>query len=129
MIKLAEATSDRALYYGLCDAVDSAGHYLSIKRRSTESAWHELGLEDWACYDPSCFPGQLFNVAAAPSLGDVVQTCHRSWLGRDQPRSGDLSGASFNGTGHYRGKYLRSQVRLRKYAEEKAHRMVEQTET
>jgi glycosyltransferase involved in cell wall biosynthesis len=69
MIELAEAAPDRTLYYGLCDVVDSTGQYLSKKPRSTEFAWHELDLEDWASYDPVCFPGQLFNVAAARALG------------------------------------------------------------
>ena len=69
MIQLAKAAPGRALYYGVCDVVDAAGEYLSKKPRSIPFTWHELNLEDWVRYNPVCFPGQLFNVAAARALG------------------------------------------------------------
>jgi glycosyltransferase involved in cell wall biosynthesis len=69
MIELERAAPGRALYYGLADVVDSAGHPREVHPRSTSFAWHELDLEEWARYDPVCFPAQLFNVEAARTLG------------------------------------------------------------
>jgi glycosyltransferase involved in cell wall biosynthesis len=69
MVELAEATPGRALYYGLGDIVDSAGQPREVRPRSSTFAWHELDLEEWARYDPVCFPTQLFNVGAARALG------------------------------------------------------------
>jgi len=69
MIELAQAAPGRALYYGLGDVVDSTGKARQLRPRSTSFAWHELDLEDWARYDPVCFPAQLFNVEAARAVG------------------------------------------------------------
>jgi glycosyltransferase involved in cell wall biosynthesis len=69
MIELAEAAPNRALYFGLGDIVDTAGRRLNDNSRSISFAWRELDLDDWARYNPVCFPGQLFNVAAARALG------------------------------------------------------------
>lgn len=69
MIELSSATPGRALYYGSGEVVDAAGE--PIERRSSPEAfsWHELPLEDWICYDPVCFPTQLFHVATARTVG------------------------------------------------------------
>ena len=69
MLELAQAAPGRALYYGLGDVVDSSGKPREVRPRSASFAWHELDLEDWARYDPVCFPAQLFNVEAACALG------------------------------------------------------------
>ncbi len=69
MIELAAAAPGRALYYGLGDVVDSAGQPRELRPRSITFAWHELDLEEWARYDPVCFPAQLFNVDAARAVG------------------------------------------------------------
>jgi glycosyltransferase involved in cell wall biosynthesis len=74
MIELAAAAPGRALYYGLADVVDAAGEPLESRSRSTPFAWNELDLEEWARYDPVCFPAQLFNVTAARSLGGFRPT-------------------------------------------------------
>jgi glycosyltransferase involved in cell wall biosynthesis len=69
MIELATAAPGRALYYGLADIVDSTGRPRETRQRSASFAWHQLGLDAWARYDPVCFPAQLFNVEAARSMG------------------------------------------------------------
>lgn len=69
MIELAAAAPDRGLYYGLCHLVDQDGKRLDSDRPSQPFAWHERDLEDWTRHQLVCFPGQLFNVAAARSLG------------------------------------------------------------
>jgi glycosyltransferase involved in cell wall biosynthesis len=69
MIELAKAKPARALYYGACHTVDSAGRQtipVPIPAAFTPS---ELPLEAWTRYDPVCFPGQLFDVEAARALG------------------------------------------------------------
>lgn len=69
MIELAGAAPSHALYYGLCNIVDRTGKPRQKPPSASPFQWHELSLEDWAQYDPVCFPGQLFNVAAARSAG------------------------------------------------------------
>jgi glycosyltransferase involved in cell wall biosynthesis len=69
MVELAQAAPGGALYYGLCDVVDDSGCYLTTQPRPNSFAWHALDMKDWASYDPVCFPGQLFNVEAARTLG------------------------------------------------------------
>src|SRR6266446_1112547 len=81
------------------------------------------------CGSSSCFGRIPLGIEILCRLGDVVQAYSYAWLSCDQPRRRDLPGASFHWPGHDQGRYLRPQIRLRKYAEEKAHRMVKQTET
>jgi len=76
MSELAKGAPGRALYYGLADVVDSVGHPREVRPRSTPFAWHELGLEEWARYDPVCFPAQLFNVDAARAVGRFRASSH-----------------------------------------------------
>jgi glycosyltransferase involved in cell wall biosynthesis len=76
MIELANAAPGRALYYGLADVVDSAGKPRETRQRSTSFAWHELTLEEWARYDPVCFPAQLFKVEAARAMGGFRGSSH-----------------------------------------------------
>jgi glycosyltransferase involved in cell wall biosynthesis len=78
MIELSQAAPGRALYYGRCDIADTAGHEIREAPREALFAWHELSLEDWARHDPVCFPGQLFNVAAARALGGFRATSRYS---------------------------------------------------
>jgi glycosyltransferase involved in cell wall biosynthesis len=74
MIELASAAPRRALYYGLADIVDAAGKSREPRSRSRSFAWHELDVEEWARYDPVCFPAQLFKVTAARSLSGFRPT-------------------------------------------------------
>ena len=69
MIELHQAAPGRGLYYGRCHVVDRNGNPAEEKRSPMLFEWHELDLEAWTHYDPVCFPGQLFNVAAARALG------------------------------------------------------------
>jgi glycosyltransferase involved in cell wall biosynthesis len=69
MTELHQAAPGRGLYYGECDVVDREGNHLEKKHPPSIFEWHELDLEAWTHYDPVCFPGQLFNVAAARVLG------------------------------------------------------------
>ncbi len=69
MIELAEAAPGRALYYGACHVVDEEGKRIEERTYPGQFEWHELAMEEWARYDPVCFPGQLFNVACARALG------------------------------------------------------------
>src|SRR5262249_52590851 len=76
MMELANAAPKRALYYGLGDIVDFAGRPRDLRPRSTSFEWHELDLEEWARYDPVCFPAQLFNVGAAKAVGGFRVASH-----------------------------------------------------
>ena len=69
MVQLAHSAPGRALYYGLCHVVDEEGRYLEKRDRCEIFAWHDLGLNEWARYNPVCFPGQLFSVATALNVG------------------------------------------------------------
>jgi glycosyltransferase involved in cell wall biosynthesis len=74
MIELSQAAPRRALYYGLGDVISAEGKPIERRLRSPSFAWHELDLEEWACYDPVCFPAQLFSVSAARRLGGFRPT-------------------------------------------------------
>jgi len=76
MMELADSAPECALYYGLGDIVDFAGRPRDLRPRSTSFAWHELDLEEWARYDPVCFPAQLFNVRAAKAVGGFRASSH-----------------------------------------------------
>jgi glycosyltransferase involved in cell wall biosynthesis len=76
MIELAQSAPGRALYYGLGDVVDSTGKPREVRARSTSFDWSELNFEEWARYDPVCFPAQLFNVQAARSVGGFRASSH-----------------------------------------------------
>jgi len=69
MMELRAAAPGRGLYYGNCQIVNRDGNRLEKKDQPSTFEWHELDLEAWTRYDPVCFPGQLFNVAAARTLG------------------------------------------------------------
>lgn len=69
MIELAQAAPDRALYYGPCHIIDDRGELIEERLTPRQFEWSELDLVSWTRYDPVCFPGQLFNVPCALSLG------------------------------------------------------------
>jgi glycosyltransferase involved in cell wall biosynthesis len=76
MMELATAAPDRALYYGRCHVIDEQGNRIEKREAPERFEWEELPLEAWARYDPVCFPGQLFNVAAARGLGGFRASSH-----------------------------------------------------
>ncbi len=69
MIELAQAAPSRALYYGRCHVIDEQGRRIEDRSSTEPFSWHELPLEEWARYDPVCFPAQLFDVRIARNVG------------------------------------------------------------
>ncbi|HEY1582735.1 MAG TPA: glycosyltransferase [Chthoniobacterales bacterium] len=69
MQELSSAAPNRALYYGLCRTIDRQGRCTIDVPQPGRFEWHELDLEACTRHDPVCFPGQLFDVAAARALG------------------------------------------------------------
>ncbi len=68
MIELSEAAPQRGLYFGECEVIDERGRTLA-QPVAQPFSWRELNLEYWTYFDPVCFPGQLFRVDAARSVG------------------------------------------------------------
>lgn len=76
MHELSAAAPDRVLYYGRCRTVDNQGRVAINTPEANGFEWHELDLEACARHDPVCFPGQLFNVAAARAVGGFRSESH-----------------------------------------------------
>ncbi|MGH8093193.1 MAG: glycosyltransferase family 2 protein [Chthoniobacterales bacterium] len=76
MIEVEKAAPGRGLYYGACHVVNAEGLRVETRETPESFQWHELSLESWARHDPVCFPGQLFNVAAARALGGFRSGSH-----------------------------------------------------
>ena len=105
MIQLSEAAPQRGLYFGECEVIDERGRTLA-QPVAQPFSWRELNLEYWTYFDPLCFPGQLFRVDAARSVGgfrasSVYAADWEMWfkltfagIRSNQPSHCDLSRAS-----------------------------------
>jgi glycosyltransferase involved in cell wall biosynthesis len=76
MIELAAAAPGRALYYGQWNVVDLNDTRVQIPPSPAKFCWRELPLQEWTRYNPVSFAGQLFNVAAARSVGGFRASSH-----------------------------------------------------
>lgn len=74
MMELSSARPGYGLYYGACRTVNADGLPVTNPRQPVNFELTELPLNEWARYDPVCFPGQLFDVNLARELGGFRAT-------------------------------------------------------
>src|SRR5581483_2663465 len=75
MLKLAQQAPGRDLYFGQTVIVDQQGQPIEVCRAPPSfRSWEPISLEQMVESNPIAFPGQLFNTAAAKSVGGFRAT-------------------------------------------------------